>query len=211
MKNGVFWDFRPCGSYKNRHFEEFSSSFIRVTWIAELGTTLAVTSNRRTLRFLLPWWRRRYVPPKCQFLQEPHGVTSQKTTFFEQICFPTWEFRKINGSLQRGTGQNYTHTMCRMESTMRCCSWGISSSPVCTMRLKQNANDLGWATKMSAGWSNVVSLEGTLNLWNTGTVSRSCREHNAVQKTIIIEIISMPIFLRYVNSLSPFRSPKFHT
>jgi hypothetical protein len=22
------------------------------------------------------------VPPKCQFLQEPHGITSQKTAFF---------------------------------------------------------------------------------------------------------------------------------
>jgi hypothetical protein len=29
---------------------EFSASFIRVTRIGELGTTLAVTSNRRTLR-----------------------------------------------------------------------------------------------------------------------------------------------------------------
>jgi hypothetical protein len=30
--------------------EELNSSFIRVTRIDELGTTLAVTSNRRTLR-----------------------------------------------------------------------------------------------------------------------------------------------------------------
>jgi hypothetical protein len=30
--------------------EEFSASFIRVTRIGELGTTLAVTSNLRTLR-----------------------------------------------------------------------------------------------------------------------------------------------------------------
>jgi hypothetical protein len=30
--------------------EEFSASFIRMTRIDELGTTLAVTSNRRTLR-----------------------------------------------------------------------------------------------------------------------------------------------------------------
>jgi hypothetical protein len=44
--------------------EEFSASFIRVTRIGELGTTLAVTSNRRRL------------------FQEPHGVTSQKTLFF---------------------------------------------------------------------------------------------------------------------------------
>jgi hypothetical protein len=33
-------------------------------------------------RFLSPWWWRRYVPPERRFLQEPHGVTSQKTTFF---------------------------------------------------------------------------------------------------------------------------------
>jgi hypothetical protein len=30
--------------------EELSAFFIRVTTICELGTTLAVTSNRRTLR-----------------------------------------------------------------------------------------------------------------------------------------------------------------
>jgi hypothetical protein len=51
--------------------EEPSSSFIRVTGIGELGTTLAATSNRRTLR-----------RNKRRFLQEPHGATSQKTTFF---------------------------------------------------------------------------------------------------------------------------------
>jgi hypothetical protein len=32
--------------------EELSASFIRVTRIRELGTTLAVTSNRRTLRLV---------------------------------------------------------------------------------------------------------------------------------------------------------------
>jgi hypothetical protein len=31
--------------------EELSASFIRMTRIGELGTTLSVTSNRRTLRF----------------------------------------------------------------------------------------------------------------------------------------------------------------
>jgi hypothetical protein len=50
MKNGVFWYVMPCGSYKNRSFGELSASFIRVTRIGELGTTLAVTSNRRKLR-----------------------------------------------------------------------------------------------------------------------------------------------------------------
>jgi hypothetical protein len=45
--------------------EERSASIIRVTRIGKLGTTLAVTSNRRT-----------------RFLQETHFVTSRKTAFF---------------------------------------------------------------------------------------------------------------------------------
>jgi hypothetical protein len=38
-------------------------------------------------RFLSPWWRRRQVPPKRRFLQEPHGVTTQKTPFYNLLCF----------------------------------------------------------------------------------------------------------------------------
>jgi hypothetical protein len=56
--------------------EETGASFIRVTRIGELGTTQAATSNRHKLR------RNTKVPPKNRFLQEPHGVTSQKTPFF---------------------------------------------------------------------------------------------------------------------------------
>jgi hypothetical protein len=51
--------------------EELSASFIRVTRIGELGS-LAVTSNRRTLRR----------NTKRQFSQEPQSVTSQKAPFF---------------------------------------------------------------------------------------------------------------------------------
>jgi hypothetical protein len=50
MKNGVFWDVTPCDSCKNRRFGGLSASFIRMTRIGELRTTLAVTSNRRPLR-----------------------------------------------------------------------------------------------------------------------------------------------------------------
>jgi hypothetical protein len=65
MKNGVSWDVTPCGSCKNRRSpgmlcrvalvitdvsDEITASFIRVTRIGEPGTTLAVTSNRCTLR-----------------------------------------------------------------------------------------------------------------------------------------------------------------
>jgi hypothetical protein len=54
--------------------EEPGASFIRVTRIGELGATHAATSNRV---------RCEEIPiPKRRFLQEPHGVTSQKTPFF---------------------------------------------------------------------------------------------------------------------------------
>jgi hypothetical protein len=52
--------------------EERSAFIIRVTRIGELGTTIAVTYNRRTLRrntnILVTWWRRRYVTSKHRFL-----------------------------------------------------------------------------------------------------------------------------------------------
>jgi hypothetical protein len=54
--------------------EELSASIIRMTRIGELGTTLALTRNRRTLRRNIS---------KRRFLQEPHGVTSQKTAYLQ--------------------------------------------------------------------------------------------------------------------------------
>jgi hypothetical protein len=54
--------------------EERTASIIRDTRIGEVRT-LAVTNNRSSLR-------RRRVRPKRRFLQQPHGVTSQKTAFF---------------------------------------------------------------------------------------------------------------------------------
>jgi hypothetical protein len=53
MKNGVFYDVTLCGSCQNRRFGGTIASFIRVISIGEIGTTLAVTSNRhKLLRFL---------------------------------------------------------------------------------------------------------------------------------------------------------------
>jgi hypothetical protein len=52
---------------RNDVSEELSASFFRVTRIGELGTMLAVTSNRRMLR---------------RNTTQPRGVTSQKTPLF---------------------------------------------------------------------------------------------------------------------------------
>jgi hypothetical protein len=49
MKNAVFWDVSPCGSCKNLCFGGTYHPIIRVTIIGRL-VTLAVTSNRNTLR-----------------------------------------------------------------------------------------------------------------------------------------------------------------
>jgi hypothetical protein len=86
--------------------KELNASIIRVTIMGELGITLAVTRNTRTLRintklflahqFLLPWWWRRYVPPKHRFLQESHGVTSQKTAFFIVTAVKTSNLTSLN-------------------------------------------------------------------------------------------------------------------
>jgi hypothetical protein len=74
--------------------EELSTSFIRATRICELGTTLALASNRRTflrsVRRLLVTARVPSSPIVVTlmkealrwFLHEPHGVTSQKIPFF---------------------------------------------------------------------------------------------------------------------------------
>jgi hypothetical protein len=52
MENGVFWDISRVTLVRTDLSEELSASFIRVTRIGELGTTLAVTSNRRIVRRL---------------------------------------------------------------------------------------------------------------------------------------------------------------
>jgi hypothetical protein len=46
MKNGVFWDIRRVALVRTDVSEEPSASFIRVTRIGELGTTLAAIVHR---------------------------------------------------------------------------------------------------------------------------------------------------------------------
>jgi hypothetical protein len=61
MKNAVFWDVTPYGSCKNRRF---GASVVP-------SSSILVTLMTEELR-----------SPEMWFLQEPHGVTSQKTAFF---------------------------------------------------------------------------------------------------------------------------------
>jgi hypothetical protein len=70
-----------------------------------------------TRRFLSSRQWRRYVPPKRLFLQEPHGVTSQKTTFFIVSAAKTSNLTSSNsyqvGSLPEGHSRaTFLHTLC---------------------------------------------------------------------------------------------------
>jgi hypothetical protein len=100
MKNGVFWDVTPCGSCKDRRFggtwrllhqQEQHKLQLATDVRCEEIIPRSIASCYLQLvlflvhRFLPPWWRRRQFPPKRRFLQEQHGVTSQKTPFLIHI------------------------------------------------------------------------------------------------------------------------------
>jgi hypothetical protein len=68
--------------------EELSASFIRVTTIGEVGSRLLVTASVvPSSLFLVSLMMEALVPPNRRFIQEPHGITSQKTPFFTVIHF----------------------------------------------------------------------------------------------------------------------------
>jgi hypothetical protein len=91
----------PCGSSKNWCFRgmyhlhhqgennHWSRKVISCQWLL--------------MSFLVLWWWRRYVPPKHQFLQEPHGVTSQQTAFYKVTVV------KVSNLTRKIKLRNYTH------------------------------------------------------------------------------------------------------
>jgi hypothetical protein len=78
MKNAVFWDVTPCGSWYNQHF----GGTYRLHYQGDKNRRAGNNeqSNRNTEarceEILL------YLSPKRQSSQELQGVKSQKTTFF---------------------------------------------------------------------------------------------------------------------------------
>jgi hypothetical protein len=85
--------------------EELSASIIRVRRICELGTTLLVTANVPSSPILVTLMMEALRSPKRWLLQEPHGVTSQKTAFFipfycqplpiPEAGFEPWQGKRI--------------------------------------------------------------------------------------------------------------------
>jgi hypothetical protein len=74
MENGVFWDVTRCNSCKNRRFggDIFLRSVLRLLVTANVSSSpILVTLMMEALSF-----------SEHRFLQDPHGVTSQKMPFF---------------------------------------------------------------------------------------------------------------------------------
>jgi hypothetical protein len=99
MKNVVFRDITPCGSSKNRRFGGTYRLHHQVDKSRWTRKMLAATSNRSMLRrskkyffvatnvvpsspTLVNLFMEALISSKSRFIQESHGVTSQKTVFF---------------------------------------------------------------------------------------------------------------------------------
>jgi hypothetical protein len=81
IKNGVFWDVTSCGSCKNLRFggiQRLRHQGDKNRWTRNVSRNQQPTHAVRRLLVTANG----YVPPKRQFLQEAHGVTSNKTAFF---------------------------------------------------------------------------------------------------------------------------------
>jgi hypothetical protein len=82
QKNAVFWDVSRVALVGTDVSAKLNASFIRVTRIVELGITLAVTSNRRTLRRNVALMNEALISAETSVPTRATRLTSQKTQFF---------------------------------------------------------------------------------------------------------------------------------
>jgi hypothetical protein len=85
------WDVMPCVSCRNRHFRGTYCLHHQSGKNNKLRTTLAVSSW-----FFPPRWWRWYIPPKYRYLQEPHGIISQKTAYFVVTAMKTSNLNTVS-------------------------------------------------------------------------------------------------------------------
>jgi hypothetical protein len=83
MKNAVFWDVTSCGSCNNWRFggtQRLHHQGDKNRWARDVS--LATDACCEEIQ--------NGISPKHRFLQEPHGVTSQKTAFFKSPPWKPW-------------------------------------------------------------------------------------------------------------------------
>jgi hypothetical protein len=85
MKNGIFWDVRPSGSCNNRRFGG-TYHFLHQSDKNRLLVAVSVIPSSQILVTLM---KGALTTSKSLFLQEPYGITSQKTPFFIVIAVKT--------------------------------------------------------------------------------------------------------------------------
>jgi hypothetical protein len=131
--------FRRVALVRTDVSEELSASFIRVTGIGELGTTLAVTRNRRTQH------------AKRRFLQEPHCVTSQNTPFFYLILLSHLLLGLLSDNFVRVYVFLCSPLCCRSRPLHPpCCgsdnpSWHVAVAVSTTWTSRLNTPECSWA------------------------------------------------------------------
>jgi hypothetical protein len=137
--------------------EEHSAS-IRVTRIGELGTTLSLATDARCEE----------IPSR--FLQEPHGVTSQKTPFFipqQILCWLKWGQTMHDTKAQLLIGPGNTTALLGCTISCHKCMIYQSFSLTCCLWMPRNMIHVLLTTPLITN-STLIKTEG-----NTLTVSRN--------------------------------------
>jgi hypothetical protein len=105
MKKVVFWNVTPCGSFRSRSFGVTYLLHHQSDKNRRAKSNVSSNWQPNHAAKLSPWWWKRYVPPKRRILQEPHCVTSQKTTFFNVVLvrwlISLWRWRRNVPSKRR--------------------------------------------------------------------------------------------------------------
>jgi hypothetical protein len=88
-------------------------------------------------RIFLLWRRRRHVPPKHRYIQNPDGVTSQKVTFF--IMSPSFAsaHRRTTCSLPSRSLYSCLFLLHLIETGIVYCNFTVASNPHCTFGLRR--------------------------------------------------------------------------
>jgi hypothetical protein len=105
----------------------------------------------------------RYVPLKCRFLQEPHGVTSQKTPFFIVTAVKTSSLT----SSQKVLAEIYLRKVPQIERNTIVCARGTCAQLCVRVALVRMSHDFcGNQTERVQAWDNsIADVRASTTVW----------------------------------------------